>query len=106
MIRCDHGVEGAAHGPDEHGVGRERSADPRLERDGSQQDVILAAEAPSIAGMRIKGAQGDARLVDPEPLREARACDVGGLQDRLTGHGPRYVAQRDVGRRQDDAKPV
>src|SRR5919107_4718388 len=106
MVRSDHRVERAAHGADEDGVGREWASETRLTRDRSEEDVVLAAKAAAIAGMRVERTERDARRFDAEPVAQSLARDPGRVEDHLAREQARHVSERDVRGGEDDPKRV
>ena len=76
MIGRDDRVEGAAHRAHEDGVGGKGTGDPRLPRCRREQQIVLATEAATVAGVRIERAERDARLGDAEPLAQSLARDT------------------------------
>ena len=73
VIRRDHGVELAAHRANEDRVRRKRTENSGRFGGRSQDLVVLRAEPPAVAGVRIQCAQRDPRLIDAEPLRKPSA---------------------------------
>jgi hypothetical protein len=69
VVRRDHGVEGAAQGAHEHGVGRERAGEAEPAGGRGEQLVVLASEPAAVAGVRVEGAEREARRLDPNHRR-------------------------------------
>jgi len=106
VIRRDDGIELAADGAHEHGVGGERSFDLRFARGRREHLFIFISEAATVARVRVERAEGDPRLGDAEPFAESFTRQRGDRKNALAREGVRNLAERDVSRREDHAQPV
>ena len=95
-----------AHRAHEHRVGGKWAEQTVRARGGSEQLVVLGAEAAAVAGVRIERAERDARLGDAEPVAQTGARDVGRRGDGVGGERGRHVAQRNVRGGEDDAQRI
>ena len=105
MIRREHGVEFSAQRAHEHGIGRERTRGVERRRGGPQQAIVLVAEEPAFAGVRVERAQGEARRRDAPPVPQRVGGDAPRLHDALRRHRCDRVPQREVRRHEHDAQP-
>jgi hypothetical protein len=67
VIRREHRVELASHGPDEHRICGERTCRAQRLSSRSQHPFFFVTEQAGFAGMRIHGAHRNARLLDTPP---------------------------------------
>ena len=98
MIWCYDGIKFAAQRPHEDGVGGEWSQRAHLGCDGRQQVGVVGAEPPAVTGVRVQGAECNARLRDVIPVLESFAREADRVAQCVCRQGFAHCAQRQVRR--------
>jgi hypothetical protein len=106
VIRGDHRVEFAAHGPDENSISGKRSLNRRFARSRRQDLQVLIAKSAAVSRVRVERAQRDSGLHDTEPLLQSIARDARRLDYRFCAQLFGDASESDMGRRQNDAKLI
>jgi hypothetical protein len=106
VVRRDDRVEFTTHCAHEHRIGRKRPIDAGHTRGWREESRVFAAESSAVATVWIERAQCDARGFQPKPLLKSIARDARGFDDRVRAQFIDDAAERNVGRRQNDAQLV
>jgi hypothetical protein len=106
VIWRDHRIELTTHRADENGIGGKWAGDSGLLCGRGQQLRVLISEPATVTSVRIERAQSNSWFGNAEPLLQSFARDGGRIDDRLCRHASRDVAQRKVGRRENDSQLV
>ncbi len=105
VVAGDHRIEFAAHRADEHCVGRKRPGDidaalPRRRRRRAEHRLLLAADQPVLAGVRVQSGQPEPRRRTAES-RQRRRRQVDDAVERGAGQRRRDLGERNVDGRED-----
>jgi len=96
VIWSDDGVELAAQGAHEDGVGGKWTRDSSRARGRCEKPGVFVAKSSTVTRVRIQRAQGQPGLVDSKPFAQAPRRDFRRFDDHFRGQSSAHRAQRNV----------
>jgi hypothetical protein len=106
VVRSYHRVELAAHRAHKNRVRGKWSIDSGGARRRRQQRRVFLSESPAIAPVRIQRAKRNPWLRDAEPAAQSFSRNARSFCYRAGSQLPAHLAQRNVGRGENDAELV